>query len=152
MAVNEELNDNLQRVYRQMLVFSDLAIQREQLTRSAFLAREPLEESREHVSEKDWPGASNDLTPFDREAWILDNGEKPVPDAAGASELKATIRRDVLIGIASGAILYVLLIIFAIGETMAAAHNLRRDIRSCPVPWAMAPTIFSWLVLVVPRR
>ena len=119
MAVNEELNDNLQRVYRQMLVFSDLAIQREQLTRSAFLAREPLEESREHVSEKDWPGASNDLMPFDREAWILDNGEKPVPDAARAPELKATIRRDVLIGIASGAILYVLLIIFAIGETTA---------------------------------
>ena len=118
MAVNEELNDNLQRVYRQMLVFSDLAIQRERLTRSAFLEREPLEESREHVSEKDWPGASNDLMPFDREAWILDNGEKPVPDAARAPELKATIRRDVLIGIASGAILYVLLVVFAIGETM----------------------------------
>ena len=119
MAINEELNDNLQRVYRQMLVFSDLAIQREQLTRSAFLAREPLEECKEHVSEKDWSGATNALTPFDRDAWIVDNGEKPIPDAVSASELRATIRRDVLIALASGVILYVLLIIFAIGETIA---------------------------------
>lgn len=119
MAVNEKLNDSLQRVYRQMLVFSDLAVQREQLTRSAFLAREPLEECKGHVSEEDWPGAANDLAPFDRDAWILDNGEKPVSDAARAAGLKATIRRDVLVGLASGAILYVLLVIFAIGETIA---------------------------------
>ena len=119
MDINEELHDNLQRVYRQMLVFSDLALQREELTRTAFAAREPLEECKAHVTEKDWPGSDSEPAAFDRDAWIAANGEALIPDATGTPEFKSAIRRDVLVGVASGVVLFVLLGIFSIGETVA---------------------------------